>query len=343
MDRYFTIRFPFRYGRNKTRRIMLLKIIAVWAISTAICSPVVVLGIVDKENVLSNGTCAPNNASFKLYGSVFAFYIPFIIMITTYALTMRSLRNVLVHKKKYNRERRRKQTFRPLAQIINQYAEIAQSIRRASAATTNQTRSSNLNSNQNLSGNKTPFTIITTSATTSTDVRTSLFSNPTSESHRLDELNNPQYGSITMNNDLSLHQHHSNQHLTISYIKSSGSKKKRHQQQNLGMNITVNRMKNDCDMSTVYEITEYSKSTSSSHDVTCITSNNSLTRRSILPNEGEEEEQQQAITSSKITDNTEQQEESILMTTTTNVSGEQSLTDKQTNSMKDIDGTSKFQ
>ena len=335
MDRYFTIRFPFRYGRNKTRRIMLLKIIAVWAISTAISSPLVVLGIIDKENVFSNGICAPNNASFKLYGSVFAFYIPFIIMITTYALTMRSLRNVLVHKKRYNRERRRKQTFRPLAQIINQYAEIAQSIRRTSGTTTNPTRSSNLNSNQSISGNKTPFTIITTATTSPTDVRTSIFSNNTSESHRLEEFNNPQYGSITINNDSN--PYHTNQHLTISYVKSGGSKKKRHhhhqQQQSSGMNIAVNRLKNDCDMSTVYEITEYSKSTSSSHEVTLITSN-SLIRRY--------DEQQPSKIIDITEDEQQQQQRRRSLITTTTCHEKQSLTEDETNSMKDIDRTSKF-
>lgn len=280
MDRYFTIRFPFRYGRNKTRRIMLWKITAVWAISTAISSPVFVLGLIKKENVLSNGVCAPNNAAFKIYGSIFAFYIPFVIMITTYALTMRSLRNVLVNKKKYNRERRRKQTFRPLAQIIHQYAEIAQGIRRSS--TTNQRavpviasiNPNNPNPSTSLL-NKTPYTIITT--TSPTDSRAQFFSS-----------NNP--GSLNTSTDQSESNptgdglHHNCQHLTISYNKSSGSKKQRRPQQNSNLNTTNNRPMNECDMSTVYEITEYSKSTSSSHEVTTIFSGGGI-RRSLVINE----------------------------------------------------------
>jgi hypothetical protein len=323
MDRYFTIRFPFRYGRNKTRRIMLLKIIAVWAISTAISSPVFVLGLVNKENVLLNGICAPNNSSFKLYGSVFAFYIPFIIMITTYALTMRSLRNVLVNKKKYNRERRRKQTFRPLAQIINQYAEIAQTIRRTSAKN-NQTITSitTNNKNNNTILNKTPYTIVTTTTTTVTspvDSRAQFFPNNNVETNLFQDSMNTQYGSINLTNETNsnneLHHHHNNQHLTISYIKSSGNKKKRHlqqqQQQPPTTNLSVNRNKNDCDMSTVYEITEYSKSTSSTHDVTFVTSNSTI-QKSVISNE-----QRQSSSSSKMTDDTEQQQQQQQMSNLT--------------------------
>ncbi len=335
MDRYFTIRFPFRYGRNKTRRIMLLKIIAVWAISIAISSPVFVLGIVDKQNVLSNGICAPNNSSFKLYGSVFAFYIPFIIMITTYALTMRSLRNVLVNKRKYNRERRRKQTFRPLAQIINQYAEIAQNIRRTSETT------SILNNNNNNSIlNKTPYTIITTTTTTTTspiDSRAQFFQLNNPEKNLIQDSNNIQYGSINITNGPNINNEliqHNNQHLTISYIKPSGNKKKRHQQ-TLTTNLEINRTKNDCDMSTVYEITEQSKSTSSSHDITSIIGN-STTRKSIVPND---DEQQQ---SSKIIENTEQQKQILNLITTSPINTISPLKEEDISSTTDNDSTSKF-
>ena len=292
MDRYFTIRFPFRYGRNKTRRIMLLKIIAVWAISTAISSPVFVLGIVDRQNVLSHGVCAPNNDSFKLYGSVFAFYIPFVIMITTYALTMRSLRSVLVNKKKYNRERSRKQTFRPLAQIINQYAEIAQNIRQPSSAL-NQTATSLTMTNMNNSiPKKTPYTIITTTSSP-TDSRHQFFPSSNSETMLKQDSNYMHYGSIhtasrhSSNDDL---MPTNSQHLTISYIKSSGNKRRRYhrhayqQQQGLAMSPGLARNMNDSDMSTVYEITEFSKSTSSSHDVTLIVGGQ-RTRRSISTSE----------------------------------------------------------
>ncbi|CAF1114833.1 unnamed protein product [Adineta steineri] len=330
MDRYFTIRFPFRYGRNKTRRIMLLKIVAVWAISTAVSSPVFVLGIVDKQNVLSNGVCAPNNESFKLYGSIFAFYIPFIIMITTYALTMRSLRNVLVNKRKYNRERRLKQTFRPLAQIINQYAEIAQNIRRSSTAH-NQTVNLVSNNNTNSVLNKTPYTIITSTTTSPTQFHPS----NNSDMNLIQDSNNIQYGSIKLSSGTNMnneHIHHNNQHLTISYIKSSGSKKRRaHQQQTLTMNTGLNRTKNDCDMSTVYEISEYSKSTSDSYESTLIT-NNSTHRRSIVTIE----EQHQ---SSNRIDNIEQEQKQQQTSpiTTSTINSISPVKEEDASSMTDID------
>ncbi|CAF0858430.1 unnamed protein product [Adineta ricciae] len=280
MDRYFTIRFPFRYGRNKTRRIMLLKIIAVWAISAAVSSPVFVLGIVDKSNVLSDGICAPTNPSFKIYGSIFAFYIPFLIMITTYALTMRSLRNVLVNKKKYDRERRRKQTFRPLAQIINQYAEIAQGIRRTSS-----TKKSSVppitTTSPNSILNKTPFTIVT--STSPTDSRAQFFA-PNQSNGNLQQDEHP---------TSPISEHHNSQHLSISYLKHTGSKKRRYQQQQQQA-LSLNQTKNSADMSTVYEITENSKSTSSSYDVSAIVANLNK-RKSLVASELQAIEQDKPI------------------------------------------------
>ncbi|CAF3421156.1 unnamed protein product [Rotaria sp. Silwood1] len=318
MDRYFTIRFPFRYGRNKTRRIMLLKIIAVWAISTAVSSPIFVLGLVDKKNVLSNGVCAPNNESFKLYGSVFAFYIPFIIMITTYALTMRSLRNVLVNKRKFNRERRRKQTFQPLAQIVNQYAAIAQSIRRtasinnsATVSTTNTNNNNNNNNDNNNNNNNishlnnTSYSLLTT--TTPRDSRTQSLRSSNSDLNLKQVSNNIQYGSINMPNRTNINNeliHNNNQHLSINYTKPCGSKKRHYyhyqqqQQQPLTGNTGINRIKNDHDMSTVFEIAEYSKSTLNSHDVTPKTSNRTCQRLNVT-NEKKQQRLLNAIDSIK--------------------------------------------
>ena len=275
MDRYFTIRFPFRYGRNKTRRIMLLKIIAVWAISVAVSSPVFVLGIYDSKNVLSENICAPNNVFFKIYGSIFAFYIPFLIMIITYALTMRSLRNVLVNKKKFDRERRQKQTFRPLAQIINQYAEIAQGLRRTSS-TKKSVLSPLLANNNHLHSTKTPFTIITT--TSPTDSRGQFFSSNHNNNLHFQQENGSLIGTNV--NQEGIEQN--SQHLTIGYKKSNANRRRRYFQQQQMNNANMNRTKTVLDMSTVYEITEYSKSTSSSYELSGILNNNThFPRRSI--------------------------------------------------------------
>lgn len=97
MDRYFTIRYPIRYGRNKTKKMMTLKITFVWIISFAVSAPLAIGGFVDYENVYDSkdGSCVPsieNFKNFRLYGSIFAFYVPLIIMVTTYTLTIRILR-----------------------------------------------------------------------------------------------------------------------------------------------------------------------------------------------------------------------------------------------------------
>ncbi|KAK6195881.1 hypothetical protein SNE40_001217 [Patella caerulea] len=91
MDRYFTLKYPMRYGRNKTKKMVLLKIFFVWAVSIAVSSPVCIHGFIDTSIVYSHGQCVPTLKTFVIYGSVFAFYIPLIIMIVTYVLTIQIL------------------------------------------------------------------------------------------------------------------------------------------------------------------------------------------------------------------------------------------------------------
>lgn len=94
LDRYLTIKFPFKYGRNKSKRITFLKIIFVWVISFFICSPILVLGIYDKSNVFDadKRACQLYNKPFRLYGSILAFYIPFLIMLIAYISTIKILK-----------------------------------------------------------------------------------------------------------------------------------------------------------------------------------------------------------------------------------------------------------
>ena len=100
MDRYFTIRFPFKCGRNKTRKFMLLKVISVWLLSAIICGPVFILGLIDPINVYDDITkmCTLTNSNFKIYGSILAFYIPLIIIAVTYLFTMYSLKKLMKNK-----------------------------------------------------------------------------------------------------------------------------------------------------------------------------------------------------------------------------------------------------
>lgn len=82
-----------KYGRNKTRMTVALKIMFVWLVSIMISSPICVYGITDTISVLNEGQCVPTIRDFVIYGSVFAFYIPLTIMLITYILTIRILRN----------------------------------------------------------------------------------------------------------------------------------------------------------------------------------------------------------------------------------------------------------
>lgn len=91
MDRYFTLKYPMRYGRNKTKTMVMLKIFFVWVVSMAISSPICIHGFVDPTIVYNDGVCVPVLKDFVIYGSVFAFYIPLFIMIITYVLTIRIL------------------------------------------------------------------------------------------------------------------------------------------------------------------------------------------------------------------------------------------------------------
>ncbi|GFO28513.1 5-ht2 receptor [Plakobranchus ocellatus] len=90
LERYIGIRYPL-WTKNKSKRIVLLKIVLVWTIALAITSPITVLGVVREENVLVQGECVLSNEHFIIYGSIFAFFIPLAIMVLMYALTVRML------------------------------------------------------------------------------------------------------------------------------------------------------------------------------------------------------------------------------------------------------------
>lgn len=99
--RYMKIKFPLKYGLNKTKRHTFMQIVFVWLVSFGICSPLLVMGMSDTTNVYeaSTSTCSLFNKHFRLYGSIFAFYIPFLVMLAAYVATIRALKQVLDKKK----------------------------------------------------------------------------------------------------------------------------------------------------------------------------------------------------------------------------------------------------
>jgi len=96
MDRYFTIRYPIKYGRNRTKTMVGLKITFAWFISITICIALPIKGFTNYDNVYNDGQCVPLMSEFVIVGSIFAFYLPLFIMVVTHCLTVRILnKNIL--------------------------------------------------------------------------------------------------------------------------------------------------------------------------------------------------------------------------------------------------------
>ncbi|MFH4980814.1 hypothetical protein AB6A40_007523 [Gnathostoma spinigerum] len=86
LDRYLGISKPLK-SRNITRTMIIVKITCVWIITVVISSPIAVAAIIDPSNILQENTCNIANRYYMIYGSTFAFLIPFIIMAVTYVKT----------------------------------------------------------------------------------------------------------------------------------------------------------------------------------------------------------------------------------------------------------------
>ncbi|GLV37827.1 5-hydroxytryptamine (serotonin) receptor 2B [Carabus blaptoides fortunei] len=91
VDRYLSLRYPMKFGRNKTRRRVTLKIVFVWLLSIAMSLPLSLMYSQDHDSVLVDGTCQIPDPLYKLIGSIICFYIPLGVMLGTYALTVRLL------------------------------------------------------------------------------------------------------------------------------------------------------------------------------------------------------------------------------------------------------------
>ncbi|XP_022243764.1 D(2) dopamine receptor-like [Limulus polyphemus] len=92
VDRYLCLRYPMTFGRNKTKRRVVLKLCIVWALSVAMSLPLSILYEKDSQSVIQNGVCNTLDPVFAVVGSVISFFIPLLIMVTTYLLTVRLLR-----------------------------------------------------------------------------------------------------------------------------------------------------------------------------------------------------------------------------------------------------------
>ncbi|XP_076304409.1 5-hydroxytryptamine receptor 2B [Tachypleus tridentatus] len=92
VDRYLSLRYPMKFGRHKTKRRVILKLCIVWLLSVAMSLPLGMLYEKDSQSVIQNGVCNTLDPVFAVVGSVISFFIPLLIMVTTYLLTVRLLR-----------------------------------------------------------------------------------------------------------------------------------------------------------------------------------------------------------------------------------------------------------
>ncbi|XP_028157863.1 5-hydroxytryptamine receptor 2C-like [Ostrinia furnacalis] len=91
VDRYLSLRYPMRFGRNKTRKRVTIKIVFVWILSTAMSLPLSLMYSKNEESVLIGGVCQVPDPLYKAIGSIISFYIPLGVMLLTYALTVQLL------------------------------------------------------------------------------------------------------------------------------------------------------------------------------------------------------------------------------------------------------------
>lgn len=93
VGRYLGIRNPLKTRSSATKRAVSFKITLAWLLSMLISSSITVLGLVDPENIMPNaGSCVINNRAFFVFGSLGAFYVPMLVMVVTYVLTVQLLR-----------------------------------------------------------------------------------------------------------------------------------------------------------------------------------------------------------------------------------------------------------
>ncbi|XP_077401562.1 5-hydroxytryptamine (serotonin) receptor 2C, G protein-coupled-like 1 [Vanacampus margaritifer] len=91
LDRYVAIRNPIEHSRFNSRTKAMMKIAAVWTISIGVSMPIPVIGLHNKGKVFVNGSCVLHEEHFILIGSFVAFFIPLVIMVVTYGLTIQVL------------------------------------------------------------------------------------------------------------------------------------------------------------------------------------------------------------------------------------------------------------
>ncbi|XP_037105594.1 5-hydroxytryptamine receptor 2B [Syngnathus acus] len=100
LDRYCAIKKPIQHSQYKSRSKAMVKIALVWLISICIAIPIPIKGLHNYQpgnNITfnSNHTCQLKTDTFRefiMFGSMAAFFVPLIIMMVIYLLTVHVLR-----------------------------------------------------------------------------------------------------------------------------------------------------------------------------------------------------------------------------------------------------------
>ena len=91
LDRYLGISKPLEM-RNRSKTMITVKILLVWMITVVISCPIAVAALINPTNILNESRCVITNQYYMVYGSTFAFLIPFVIMAVTYVKTTNLLK-----------------------------------------------------------------------------------------------------------------------------------------------------------------------------------------------------------------------------------------------------------
>uniref|UniRef100_A0A1B0G2C1 G-protein coupled receptors family 1 profile domain-containing protein n=1 Tax=Glossina morsitans morsitans TaxID=37546 RepID=A0A1B0G2C1_GLOMM len=93
LGRYLGIRNPLGSRHRSTKRLVGMKIAIVWLMAMIVSSSITVLGLVNEKNIMPQvNVCVINNRAFFVFGSLVAFYVPMVMMVITYTLTIPLLR-----------------------------------------------------------------------------------------------------------------------------------------------------------------------------------------------------------------------------------------------------------
>lgn len=92
VGRYRGIRRPLRQ-RAESESSVLYRVVLTWGLGMLLASPIPVLALIDIHNIMpAPNICEMVNEHFLIFGSLLSFYIPMVIMVTTYALTIHHLK-----------------------------------------------------------------------------------------------------------------------------------------------------------------------------------------------------------------------------------------------------------